>query len=370
MMKNTPKLPERAKKISSITSILENIISSYGYSEIYLPLYEYYDLLSKTAWDFNDENIIRFIDRNTGKSMVLRPDFTPQVCRNVANYLDDYPLPIRLRYKGRIFKNVNTNKGLKSERHQIGLELFGENELFGDIELILIGLKGLFALGFNDFKIVLSDKKFLNLCLSYLETPSSFVNLLKSKQYENIKSYLSKLSIPPELSNLLSELAFSFGDISVLDKLISLANFDEVLLNRLLRIKELYQKLTYFGVSEELIVFDFGEVKGLNYYTGISVDFLNGKSSNSLVSGGRYDSLMEKFGVSMSACGIAFNIEEILLFYNIKESKEKIDYLVVGSENFLKAEELRKKSFKVLWVSDKDNAQDLQKLYSVKNIIK
>ena len=154
MMKNTPKLPERAKKISSITSILEDIIASYGYSEIYLPLYEYYDVLSKTAWDFNDENIIRFIDRNTGKSMVLRPDFTPQVCRNVANYLDSFPTPIRLRYKGRIFKNVNINKGLRSERHQIGLELFGEDELFGDIELILIGLKGLFALGFNDFKIV------------------------------------------------------------------------------------------------------------------------------------------------------------------------------------------------------------------------
>lgn len=370
MMKNIPKLPERAKKISAVTSVLEDVLSSYGYSEIYLPLYEYYDLLSKTAWDFNDENIIRFIDRNTGKSMVLRPDFTPQVCRNVANYMENYPKPIRLRYKGRIFRNVNTNKGLKSERHQIGLELFGEDELFGDIELIMIGLRGLLALGFKDFKIVISDKRFLNLCLNYLENQTTFIDLLKSKQNKQIRNYLSTEKIGDGALNLLSELAFSFGDVSVLDNLILRSGFDKNIHDRLVQIKEFYKKLVKFGVPEEFVVFDFGEVKGLKYYTGISVDFLNGKSSNSLVSGGRYDSLMENFGMKMSACGIAFNIEEILLFYKKEDSKEKIDYLVIGQDNFLKAEELRKNSFKVLWVSDKYDPNDLQQFYIIKNIIK
>ena len=196
-----------------------------------------------------------------------------------------------------------------------------------------------------------------------------YVDLLRSKQFENIRLYLSGLNISPELSKVLLELAFSFGDLSVLNNLVGLTSFDETLSGRLLKIKDLYNNLISFGVPEKLIVFDFGEVKGLNYYTGISMDFLNGKSSNSLVSGGRYDSLMEKFGVNMSACGIAFNIEEILLFYKIAETKEEIDYLLVGEENLLKAEELRKNSFKVLWVSDKSRVDPLKDFYSIKNII-
>jgi len=107
-MKNNAVL--RAYKIGEAINKINKIFESYGFQKIYLPMYEYYDVLKDTVRDFSDENIIRFIDRTTGKSMVLRPDFTPQVCRNVTNYIDSTPMPIRLYYNGRVFRNVGSTR--------------------------------------------------------------------------------------------------------------------------------------------------------------------------------------------------------------------------------------------------------------------
>lgn len=363
------KLPKRAQKIDKITTSIEKILSSYGYNEVYLPLYEYYDILSKTVWNFSDENIIRFIDRNTGKSMVLRPDFTPQVCRNVANYWPAYPNPIRLCYKGRIFRNVNINKGLKSEMHQIGLELFGEEELYGDLEILLIGYKGLTTLNISDFKIVLSDGLFLGECLNLLKEKEQYIELLRSKRYYEIASIVKMLNLEQEKIDLFSTLPHSFGGIEVVDELINRVSFSSTLVNRLKELQKLYNNLLDLGIQKDKLIFDLGETTGLNYYTGLKFSFINKNTGGSLISGGRYDNLMEKFGLKLSACGIAFNIEEILSLYETEDEKIGIDYLVVGKNNFKKAEEFRKKGFKVLWVSDNDKIENLELLYQIKNII-
>lgn len=363
------KLPKRAQKIEKIAKSIQSILSAYGYNEVYLPLYEYYDILSKTVWKFNDENIIRFIDRNTGKSMVLRPDFTPQVCRNVANYYSAYPRPIRLSYKGRIFRNVNTNKGLRSEMHQIGLELFGEEELFGDLEILLIGYKGLTSLNISDFKIVLTDGAFLDECLKFLEDKTTYIELLKSKRYYEISSIVKMLNLEKEKDRLFHTLPHSFGGIEVIDELLKIASFSSILTDRLLEMKNLYSSLLELGIKEDKILFDLGEISGLDYYTGLNFTFINKDTGGRLISGGRYDNLMDKFGLKLSACGIAFNIEEILSLYKVEDEKTEVDYLVVGKDNFKKAEELRKKGFKVLWVSDNDKIVNLDLLYQIKNII-
>jgi ATP phosphoribosyltransferase regulatory subunit len=366
-METKTKLPQRARKLKKIAADIEKILSQYGYTEVYLPLYEYYDILSKTAWNFSDENIIRFIDRNTGKSMVLRPDFTPQVCRNVANYMNSYPKPIRLSYKGRVFRNVNVNKGLKSEMQQIGIELFGEEELYGDLELIAIGYKGIESVGIEDFKIVLTDIYLLKECLSLVNNKEEYLNLLKAKNYCELKKKFNSGELSSKNTDLLEELPKAFGGIEVLNSIKNKVSSNTKLISRLDELLTLYDNMISMGIPKVKIVFDLAEVNGINYYTGINVRFVT-DGGNVLISGGRYDNLMHNFGVDVSACGLAFNLEEILPVYELRDEKIEIDYLVIGRENFKRAEELRKKDFKVLWVSDKGKLQNLEVMYSIKNI--
>ncbi|MBC7195729.1 MAG: ATP phosphoribosyltransferase regulatory subunit, partial [Deferribacterales bacterium] len=146
-------------------------------------------------------------------------------------------------------------------------------------------------------------------------------------------------------------------------------SFSSTLVNRLKELQKLYNNLLDLGIQKDKLIFDLGETTGLNYYTGLKFSFINKNTGGSLISGGRYDNLMEKFGLKLSACGIAFNIEEILSLYETEDEKIGIDYLVVGKNNFKKAEEFRKKGFKVLWVSDNDKIENLDLLYQIKNII-
>jgi len=362
-------IPERAKKTNSLISKIQSTLTNYGYSEIFLPLYEFYDVLKYATWDFRDENIIRFIDRNSGKSMVLRPDFTPQVCRMVATYMKNYPMPLRLQYKGRVFRNVNLNRGLKSEKYQVGFENFGSSEFYGDLELLSIASATMKELGVSDYKIIVSDQHFIHLLKPIIPNSEKYIKFLTEKNLDKIKHFTKEADFSNDLSQLLNYLPFAFGGNDILDELYNKCLFNHQLTERINYLREIYTLSTKIDSLKNSIIYDIGETKGTGYYTGINIDIINYPTGSVLGSGGRYDSLMNNFGESMTACGLAYNIEEILPLYEYNSSEESYDYLVVGSKNFLKAENLRNKGFKVFWTEDDKNIVLLKNKYRFKNII-
>jgi len=367
---NTSKdyIPERAKKTNKLIADIHSTLNSYGYSEIFLPLYEYYEILKHTTWDFRDENIIRFIDRNSGKSMVLRPDFTPQVCRVVSTYMKGYPLPLRLQYKGRVFRNVNMDRGLKSEKYQVGFENFGSSELYGDLELLNIVDSTMNNLKIDDYQIVIGDQGFLKLLLEKFNDSDYYLKLLTEKNMDEIKKFLSNKDIPDNISRLLKYLPYAFGKPEILDKIYELSTFNSLLSERTKYLKELFSRLPELGVDTSKLIIDMGETRGLGYYTGINLDIINDKTGSVLGGGGRYDSLMSKFGQNMTACGLAYNIEEIMPLYKHDYESEPYDYLIVGKHNFIKAEQLRKEGYKVFWVEEESSIKEIKERYKFKNI--
>lgn len=369
MKKHISQGPERARKTNSLINGIQETLGKYGYSEIFLPLYEYYEMLKNTTWDFKDENIIRFIDRNSGKSLVLRPDFTPQVCRIVSTYMKDYPLPLRLQYKGRVFRNVNLDKGLKSEKYQIGFENFGSSELYGDIEMLNIADATMNKLGINEYKIVISDQGFLRILKSKLPESENYFSLLAQKNFDKISDIITNLDIDSRLKKLLDFLPHAFGGTDVLFKIKEYSGFDSKLSKRLEYLKTVLGMLEKTSIRKSDIIFDLGETRGLEYYTGINVNIINSNSGTILGSGGRYDSLMEKFGYHMTACGLAYNVEEVMPLYNYDNEGEAYDYLAAGEDYFFKAEELRKEGYRVFWTENPEDISELKKNYRFKNII-
>ena len=88
----------------SISSLILNTISRYGYERIDTPAFEYFDVFSKDIGTIPSKDLYKFFDKE-GNTLVLRPDFTPSVARCAAKYFSDSDLPLRFSYTGNTFIN-------------------------------------------------------------------------------------------------------------------------------------------------------------------------------------------------------------------------------------------------------------------------
>jgi len=359
--------PGRSVKMNKIEHSIKDTILTYGYMEIFLPVYEYYDILKETTFNFKDENTIRFIDRNTGKSLVLRPDFTPQAARYFANYMADFTLPARVCYNGRVFRNVNLNKGVKSELLQVGVELYGDTKIDADTELLMLAKRAFANLDIEGCKYVFGHSAFTRRALELAgEKSTEYHKLLDAKNVASIKKLITGDSEPEKF---LTYLPKAFGGLETIKQLIEMTAFDKELSEHISYIKDLFENLVELGFDSEDLVFDASESRGLDYYTGITFDVLHAEVGENLAGGGRYDNLTKNFGRDVPACGIVFNIEEI---YRVDKSDIKlkeIEWLVVGRENFAKCEHLRDEGYSVFFAGDKSEKSELQKSYSFRNIL-
>lgn len=360
-----------SQKVREVYKAIMSVVSNYGYMRVRLPIYEYSAILQSTSFNFAEKNTIQFIDRHSGATLVLRPDFTPQICRLAANMLEPN-LPLRLSYRGPVFRSAPKDSGAKSEIYQIGWELFGDDSIYADAEIISLSYESLKKVGLSGFVFTINDTIFLNRIFELL---SSFELLAELKEAIALKnsSLVKKLTSSCESENLrklVSALPLAFGGIEVLEEVRELSKFDSILLERLDYLSNLFSILKKSRLSEDSIVFDLAESRGLEYYTGLNFEIMIDGSGSSLGGGGRYDNLMVKFASSHTpSCGAALNIDTFLPFISFNEKSGSFDYLVLGSANFEKAEELRREGHSVLFNADASKRELILSHYSFNNIV-
>lgn len=359
--------PGRSVKMNRIEKTIKDVVQSYGYMDIFLPIYEYYDMLKDTMNNLKDENIIRFIDRNTGKSLVLRPDFTPQAARYFANYMGDFPLPVRLTYNGRVFRNVDMDKGVKSEKLQVGAELFGNTPLEADTEIILMARRVFKTLNIDGCKYVFGHSGFTRRALELAgDRRAEYHRHLDAK---NVTAITAMYQGESGKEKFLRYLPKAFGSMETVAALEEVCAFDAELKESVAYIKILFERLISMGMDASSLVFDASESAGLEYYTGITLNVLHAKVGESLAVGGRYDRLSVNFGREACACGMVFFVEEIYSVDSAEPGQKEIDWLVVGRENFAKCEELREEGFSVFYAESGEIKQDLIDSYTFRNIL-
>jgi ATP phosphoribosyltransferase regulatory subunit len=359
--------PGRSVKMNRIEKTIKEVVKSYGYMDIFLPIYEYYDMLKDTMHNFRDENIIRFIDRNTGKSLVLRPDFTPQVARYFANYMSDFPLPVRLSYNGRVFRNVDLDKGVKSEKLQVGAELFANDRLDADTEMLLMAKRVFAKLNIEGCKYVFGHSSFTRRALELAGVHKEEYH--KHLGAKNITAIAELFKGDNDPEKFLRHLPKAFGGIDTVRELAEKCRFDKELAESVDYIETLFKRLIALGLDAKSLVFDASESAGLDYYTGITLSVLHAKIGESLAVGGRYDNLTENFGRKSCACGMVFYVEEIYSVDMSDISLKEIDWLVVGRDNLGKCEELRDKGFSVFYAEDEKAKSELETSYNFLNTL-
>jgi ATP phosphoribosyltransferase regulatory subunit len=307
-------LPETADKINYIAARIHRVFDLWGFRRIITPLLEFEEVLALGMGEELRGKTFRFDDRQTGRLLAIPPDITPQVARIVATRMHALPLPHRIYYNGRVLRQAEMQSGRSREIFQSGVELIGLDSPEADAEMVAMVVEVLKNLGFSGFKIDLGQVAFYRgiMDASGLSGPVKLrlQDAISKKDTSAVRSILEPERVPDRVKEEITLLPRLYGGCEVLDEA-SRSVGNERSKRALDNLAQVLEILDIYGVTKHLTV-DLGEIRGLDYHTGITFEGFVPGVGEAVCSGGRYDDLTAKYGFPAPATGFAFNIMALL----------------------------------------------------------
>ncbi|MDI6721407.1 MAG: histidine--tRNA ligase [Candidatus Aenigmarchaeota archaeon] len=324
-------LPEEMEKRRHVFEKIRQVFESYGFGEVETPAFEELSLLTCKGSLGQEavKDIYQFRDK-AGRELGLRFDITTPVAR-IAVSAKNMPKPIKFYYITRMWRYDDVSKGRWREFWQAGIELIGSASPQADAEILRVFIDSLIALGLKDFTVRINSRKILD----------SFADRLKIKNREEIFRIIDKLDkkgrneVFAELKKRLKEekakqvLDFILSPIEEARKISDVSELDAIMS----ALDEKYRRY---------VKPDMSIARGLEYYTGFVFEtVINGfEGLGSVVGGGRYDSLIERYGGQTTpATGFSIGLERLI---EILEKKNLIQlrrqpsvYIAPVNEKFI-----------------------------------
>lgn len=335
-------LPLELKLKKTIECNIANVFKNYGYLPITSPTFEYNDVFCGMG-GVKDNRVFKFLDRD-GALLVLRPDMTPAIARIAATAYNKKQLPLKFYYIENMFRTNENYQGKLREFTQAGIEFLGVNSIEADAEVVSAAINALLEVGVKDFKIDLGHALFLK---GVIEESASNEELAGDIQGNIIKkNYVAVNELAENIENnnikyILKVLPLLIGDLSVIDKVKNKVT-NQKSLESLNYLTELYSILKEMGF-EKYVSFDLGVIGSMDYYTGLIFRGYAKGSGASILDGGRYDNMVEKFGLAVPAVGFALKVNELIKTVST-DIFDNISYLVTfNNDNRTKAFKLADK---------------------------
>ncbi|HGM5803946.1 histidine--tRNA ligase [Serratia ureilytica] len=322
-------LPEETALWQRIEGTLKQVLGSYGYSEIRLPIVEQTPLFKRAIGEVTDvveKEMYTFEDRN-GESLTLRPEGTAGCVRAGIEHGLLYNQEQRLWYIGPMFRYERPQKGRYRQFHQLGAEVFGLQGPDIDAELILLTARWWKALGIAEHvKLELNSIGSLEARANYRDALVAFleqhVEVLdedcKRRMYSNPLRVLDSKN--PEVQALLND-APRLSEYLDEESRAHFAGLCELLA----------QAGIPYTVNERL-------VRGLDYYNRTVFEWVTTSlgAQGTVCAGGRYDGLVEQLGGRATpAVGFAMGMERLVLLVQAVNPEFKapsaIDVYVISS---------------------------------------
>lgn len=310
---NTPegtrdRLFAECRERRQVQNALTGLFQRRCYAEIITPEVEFYDLFLQSGNPLPQEAMLKIIDRS-GKIMVMRPDSTTPIARVAATKLRAVPLPQRLYYDQTVFRSGDAHRGGSSELAQCGVELIGASGKKADLEMVALAVDALKACGLDRFHIELGHVGFFRELTARMDMPVRDMEdmraLIEGKNFAALNDLLEPYG-NQAASRPLRRLSQLFGGAEVLDEAEALTGGSDALDY----LRDLYSELRAAGY-ERWLRFDLGLVHQIDYYTGaVFRGYVEG-AGDAVLSGGRYDKLVEAFGRPAQATGFAIDVDAV-----------------------------------------------------------
>lgn len=308
---------------------LRELYSKYGYSHYRVSKFEEYDLYAKNRSFLVSENLLTFTDTN-GKLMALKPDVTLSIIKNaLASESSSY----KLYYDEHVYRTTVDGNGFREIR-QTGLESIGCIDVFAESEVLALAMKSLSGIS-EDFLLDLSHMKFIEGLLESSgvrsEDMSEFLSLIGSKNTSGIRALCASYGIDSSDCDALCALTAMYMPIEKALPAVKPLVRGEKMQSAYSELEAIYEAMSCYGPTDKLYL-DFSVVNDMSYYDGIIFKGFINKIPDSILSGGRYDRLMEKFGKSLGAIGFAIYLDRLERLGGEDDGYDVDVMLVYGSE--------------------------------------
>ncbi len=297
-------------KKEQIALKLQGIYSHAGYSKYKMNRFEEYSFYMVNEEFLEDSRIITFYDPQ-GKLLALKPDITMSVIKSCLKKPDETR---KMYYNESVFRIPRDSSDFK-EIHQLGVECIGDVTLAQTMEVLGLAKESLAAIG-SQYMMCISNmglisQIFQDLSLN-LEQKSKITGYMKQKNIHDLERYMGEEGLfgGEILTGLLSLPQDTTQAMAQLKALLRGARYAPILVD----LEELVAGLPAV-VEGARIQLDFSYITNLEYYNGTCfIGYIQGVASP-VVTGGRYDNLVEKMGLTgKSALGFAVNLSAVEQF--------------------------------------------------------
>jgi ATP phosphoribosyltransferase regulatory subunit len=296
-------LPDEMRELRAMTERIRAVFERAGYGEIYTPALEYERTFETYA---SPSPTYRMFDER-GNTLVLRSDMTVPIARVVGNRYASAPTPMRFSYFAHAYRGVRPQRGQSREFLQAGVELVGAPGPDGTAEALTVLCDALHAAGLENFRVGLGDVTVYPALLAALgvEQPRSdrIIALLASGDFVGVEAELAQEALSETDAELLLRTPRTRGGPEVLE------NLDDPVHDAGTGLRAVHSLLAPETAAR--VIFDFGLVRSLGYYTGAVFQVYDPAYGVPLGSGGRYDELLGRFGRPLPAVGFALNVERL-----------------------------------------------------------
>ena len=299
-------LPGETAIWQRIEGTLKNVLGSYGYSEIRLPIVEQTPLFKRAIGEVTDvveKEMYSFEDKLNGEALTLRPEATAGVVRATVEHNLLYEGGRRLYYMGPMFRHERPQRGRYRQFHQIGAESLGFAGAHVDAEVILLAHTLWQELGIRDVRLEINSlgqpderKQHRAALIAYFEQHAA---LLDEDARRRLHS--NPLRILDTKNPAMQEM------VAAAPRLIDFLGADS-----LASFEALQAILTANGIAFSI---NPRLVRGLDYYNSTVFEFITESlgSQGTICAGGRYDYLIDQIGGKSAPCvGWASGMERVL----------------------------------------------------------
>ncbi len=331
---------EEALRHRRLTRKLNDLFTSWGFLPVKTPVFDFYDNYRELMKTPGEENVYRLMDRE-GDLLLLRSDVTLFLARQMGLYLNNEDLPVRVSYADTILRHQNREDISKNEFFQTGVELIGVEGYEGDMEILLLLDRVLTLLDVPAFVHLGSRNLFRQMVPEERETPA-LREALKSRDRREIVRELS-LFCSPETARLFSQLLFFIGSPQEFRQRLEDADLKDYpgLAQAGRYLLKLTDGLETLGRMREIRI-DLSEIGSQPYHTGIVFQVYCEGVDAAVASGGRYDRLLENFGLSAPSVGFSLLLRKIeALLDPVEKDEDSLTRVRDEQENKDETEEKR-----------------------------
>lgn len=320
-------LPEQCRRHRAVEDRCRLVAERFGYAEMATPIFEFTEVFARTLGDTSDvvtKEMYTFEDRG-GEGITLRPEGTAGVARAFISNGLQQSLPLKVFYRGPMFRYERPQKGRQRQFHQVGAELLGVEAPMADVEVIALGARFLEALGL---------KGRVQLEINTLGDQESR-DAYRTALVDYLRGHMDRLSDD-------SKARLERNPLRVLDSkdegdrdIVKDAPVFTDYLNEHSRtfFATVLKGLDRLGIA---YVHNTRLVRGLDYYSHTAFEFTTTElgAQGTVLAGGRYDGLIKTMGGPPTAgIGWAAGVERLaLLVEDVEPAPRPIAVVPLGAE--------------------------------------